>query len=88
MMIKVTRYRTGRNFIRVGDHVRVKPSGRKRDGFRAVVRTIRVDEETGHVREVEVFGGAGGRAMIRTFRPDRIERLAQTHKGVHRHWSR
>lgn len=80
-MLKVQQYRSGRNFIRVGDTVKVKPAPGKRNGFKAVVRAIKVDEDTGAVGEVEVFGGSAGRAMARTFRADRIERVAQTRRG-------
>lgn len=80
-MVKVQQYRSGRNFIRVGDTVKVKPLPGKRNGFKAVVRSVKVDEGTGAVREVEVFGGSAGRAMVRTFRASRIERVAQTRRG-------
>jgi hypothetical protein len=83
-MVKVSEYRQGRNFIRVGDVVRVKALPGKRNGFEAKVRAITVDEHTGEPVEVEVFGGARGRAMVRTFRPDRIERVAQTRRGERR----
>lgn len=73
-MQRISQYRVGRNFIRVGDVVRVKPSQGKRDGFEAKVRVIRADEITGEVAEVEVFGGRRRHAMIRTFRPERIQR--------------
>lgn len=76
------RFRRGRNYINVGDLVRVRAVPGKRDGFKATVRAIRVDSATGEVAEVEVFGGRGGRAMVRTFVPERIERLAQTRDGV------
>jgi hypothetical protein len=65
----------GRNFIRPGDVVRVKPSRpAKHDGFDALVRRI-VDTQGGV--EVEVFGGAHGRAAVRTFTLDRLERRRQ-----------
>ena len=83
-MLKVSEYRRGRNFIRVGDVVRVKVLAGKRNGFEANVRAITVDERTGEPVEVEVFGGARGRGMIRTFRADRIERVAQTRRGERR----
>lgn len=83
-MVKVNEYRQGRNFIRVGDVVRVKPLPGKRNGFEAKVRAITVDEETGEPIEIEVFGGYRGRAMVRTFRPDRINRVAQTRQGERR----
>jgi hypothetical protein len=87
-MHKVSEYRRGRNFIRVGDVVRVKALPGKRDGFEARVRAIAVDERSGEPVEVEVFGGYRGRAMVRTFRPDRIERVAQTRRGERRERAR
>ncbi len=83
-LAKVTEYCTGRNFIRVGDVVRVRPEPGKRNGFMAKVRAILVDEQTREVIEVEVFGGRAGRAMVRTFCPERIERVAQTRNGERR----
>lgn len=77
-LVKVQQYRTGRNFIRVGDTVKVLPTAGKRNGFKAVVRGIRLDEGTREVAEIEVYGGPPGHAMARTFRPDRIQRVAQT----------
>jgi hypothetical protein len=76
-MIEVTEYRQGRGVIHLGDRVRIRPTPGRRNGFDAVVHSIRMDETTGDVREVQVFGGSKGRAMYRTFRPDRIERLAR-----------
>ncbi len=81
VMRKVSEFRRGRNFIRVGDVVRVKALPGKRNGFEAKVRGIAVDGQTGEPVEVEVFGGARGRGMIRTLRADRIERVAQTRRG-------
>jgi hypothetical protein len=83
-MVEAKEFRLGRNFVRVGDYVRVRPSPGRRNGFEALVRAIRIDEDTGTVMEVEVFGGTRGRVMVRTFRPERIERLAQTRKGKQR----
>ncbi|MEW6474285.1 MAG: hypothetical protein AB1679_18695 [Actinomycetota bacterium] len=77
MMIEVSEFRRGRAVIHLGDRVRVRPTPGRRNGFEAVVQRIRIDEATGLVREVDVFGGARGRAMFRTFRPERIERLAR-----------
>ncbi|MGH9166058.1 MAG: hypothetical protein ACRDZW_11195 [Acidimicrobiales bacterium] len=79
-----TRYRRGRNFINIGDVVRVRSLDRKRNGFQARVRGIRVDRLTGEVAEIEVFGGPPGREMVRTLRPERIERVAQTRAGTPR----
>lgn len=78
----VRRFRRGRCFINVGDVVRVKATQGRRNGFPARVRAIKVDPATGEVIEVEVFGGASGRQMVRTFAPDRIERVAQTRLGA------
>jgi hypothetical protein len=68
----------GRNMIRQGDIVRVRPSRPgARDGFNATFRTATVDDD-GNVVDIEVYGGHGGRAAIRTLRPERIQRRAQT----------
>ncbi len=83
-MLRVSEYRRGRNFVRVGDVVRIKALPGKRNGFEAKVRAITVDERTGEPVEVEVFGGARGQGMIRTFLADRIERVAQTRRGERR----
>lgn len=83
-----TRYRQGRNFINIGDVVRIRPTNGKRNGFQARVRAIKVDATTGDPAEIEVFGGPAGRAMVRTFGPERIERLAQTRAGQPRHQHR
>lgn len=83
-MVNVEKYRVGRNFIRVGDVVRVKAAPGKRNGFTATVRSIKMDERTRQVGEVEVFGGPPRRAMVRTFRRDRIERMAQSRNGQRR----
>lgn len=74
----------GRTMIRVGDTVRVRAAEGKRGGFDARVRGIKVDSTTGEVAEVQVFGGRLGRAMVRTFRPDRIEQPARGRKGGRR----
>lgn len=87
-MVKVQQYRAGRNFIRVGDVVKVKATPHRRNGFKAVVRAIRVDEKTQEVAEVEVYGGPPGHAMARTFRRDRIERVAQSRNGNRKDQSR
>lgn len=77
-MLKVSEYRRGRNFIRVGDVVRVKALPGKRNGFEAKVRAVKIDERSGEVVEVQVFGGARGQGMIRIFRPERIQRRSQS----------
>jgi hypothetical protein len=82
--VNIEKYRVGRNFIRIGDVVRVKAAPGKRNGFTATVRAIKMDERTRQVGEVEVFGGPAGRAMVRTFRRDRIERVAQSRNGQRR----
>lgn len=79
-----TRYRRGRNYIHVGDIVRVRAMPGRRTAFEAKVRAIKVDEQTGEVVEIEVFGGRRGREMVRTFVPERIERVAQSRAGVPR----
>lgn len=78
----ISRFRRGRCFINVGDIVRVKATQGRRNGFPARVRAIKVDSATGEVIEIEVFGGTPGRQMVRTFTPDRIERVAQTRLGA------
>lgn len=69
----------GRNFVRVGDVVRVLPSKPgKRDGFLATVREIACDE-AGEVRHVEVYGAPTGRPVaFHALRLDRIARVAQS----------
>lgn len=81
---QATRYRRGRNFINVGDVVRVRSLHGRRNGFQARVRGIKVDRLSGEVAEIEVFGGPAGKEMVRTFRPERIERVAQTRAGTPR----
>lgn len=87
-LVKVQQYRTGRNFIRVGDTVKVRATQGKRNGFKAVVRGIRLDEGTGEVAEIEVYGGPPGHAMARTLRPERIQRVAQSRNGNRKGQSR
>lgn len=66
-----------RNFIRVGDVVKVLPSSPgKSDGFEARVREIAVDE-AGEVRHLEVIGGSRGKVAVRFIKPERIARVAQ-----------
>lgn len=66
----------GYNGIRVNDLVRCRPLRGHR--FTARVLRIRADTE-GTIVEVDVYGSAKGKqaAHIRTFRPDRIERMPQ-----------
>ena len=74
-MTKITEYRPGRNFIRVGDTVKCKPLvGRS---FKAVVTDIAQRDETGEV-EITVVGGINGHKAFRTFTPEKIARVAQT----------
>lgn len=79
----ITEYRVGRNFIRLGDTVRVLPSkpGR-RDGFRATITRIEaLDDEdlpvAVHLCVTLTFKGASHHpqaGMARVVTPDRIER--------------
>ena len=87
--MNVTEYRMGRNYVRVGDIVKVKPSApKKRDGFEARVRAITVKQDPAKPFGIqvvfEVVGGARGRCMIRNVRPDRIQRVAQVRGGERR----
>lgn len=75
----------GRNFVRVGDTVRITPSKpKKQDGFDArVTRIYRLGDQV----QIEVFGGRIDRkgrqigAGMRTFTLDRIQRVRQTING-------
>lgn len=67
-------YVVRRHVVRLGDVVRVRPTTGRRNGFAARIRAIRVDRASGDVIEVEVYGGRPGHEMVRTFRPDRIQR--------------
>lgn len=72
----VNEIRVGRNFIRVGDVVKVlPPPDRKGTSFEAIVREIAV--EGGEVKHVEVLGGKKGRLATRFVTIDRIKRVAQ-----------
>lgn len=85
LRVDLQEVRVGRNFIRVGDTVHIKPSKpKKTDGFDArVTRMYRLGEEV----QVEVFGGRtdrGGHQIghgLRTFTLDRIVRRRQTING-------
>lgn len=67
----------GRNYLRPGDVVKVTPSKPgKRDGFEGRVLRIR---QAGDV-EVDVVGGPGGRGGVRTFKLERLRRVAQTRR--------
>jgi len=73
----IPRYRTGRNWIRVGDVVKVAPSKpRRHDGGRARVLAIRSNADTGDVVGVDVV--IDTRPGVRTLTTDRIHRVAQT----------
>lgn len=84
--VTITEVRFGRNFIRLGDIVRVKPSRKgKKDGFDARVSRL-LTNEAGQLIEVEVvepMGAFSGKSFgrLRSFRPDRIERKSQTKNG-------
>lgn len=83
-LVSLTEYQVGRNYIRVGDIVRVRPSRpRRRDGFEAKVAAIRADE-AGDVQEVDVHGDGSVNWATRTIRPERIERVAQVRGGERR----
>ena len=73
--------RLGRNFIRSGDTVKVRPSKEgKRDGFKAIFKRAKLDDN-GDVKWVDVIGGAHDRRQERSLRLDRIQRVAQTRQG-------
>lgn len=75
-------FRLGRNFVRVGDTVHVKPSRPGRhDGFDAKVRRIRGNQAAG-AESVDVADPRNG--GLRTVPIDRIERRAQTKDGERR----
>lgn len=65
-----------RNYIRVGDVVKVLPTApKKRDGFEAKV--LRIHERPNGEVHFDVIGGKGGRLLQRTVRADRVARVAQ-----------
>ncbi len=81
--MEVPEYRKGRNFIRVGDAVKVTPSRKgKKDGFLGTVRAIHaaaVGPSGPQVVRVDVFGGPGKRVpALRSLTPDRLQRVAQS----------
>lgn len=79
MRLQEWRPEGSRNFIRVGDVVKVLPSPNlKATSFEAIVRGIEADDETGEAKVIEVLGGKKGRLMTRFVTPDRIKRVAQT----------
>lgn len=79
MSASVDELRMGRNFVRVGDTVRVLPSRPgKRDGFLATLRAI-VTDDAGAVRHLEVYGAPTGRPVaFHALRLERVRRVSQT----------
>lgn len=68
---------TGSSKIGFEDFIRVPPSApRKRDGFIGIVRAVWIDNETGEVTGIDVWGGRSGFEKMRTFHPDRVEILS------------
>jgi hypothetical protein len=65
-----------RNYIRVGDVVKVAPSApKKRDGFEA--RVMAIFDRDGDVT-FQLLGGPHGRLMTRFIRAERVTRVAMT----------
>jgi hypothetical protein len=76
-VVKEWRPPGSRNYIRVGDIVKVAPSQpKKRDGFEARVMAIDVDAD-GTGATFQLLGGARGRLHTRFIRDGRISRVAQ-----------
>ena len=74
-MTKLDKFKMGRNYVRIGDHVKVKPSSKgKRDGFKARVLMIRADD-AGMVEYIDVAAPNGN---LRTLPVARIQRVAQS----------
>lgn len=72
----VTEWRPGRNFVRLGDVVKVAPSKPgKHDGFTG--RVTRMVADDGTVTEVTLGTDRG----VRTVRADRVHRVAQQRHG-------
>lgn len=67
-------YRTGRNWIKVGDTVKCKPVSGNR--FKATVIRITEDSGTGQL-EIDVVR-QGDHRQLRTFTPSSITRVAQS----------
>ena len=85
MKLKEYRPEGNRNFVRLGDVVKVLPApGIKGTSFEAIVRGIEADDDTGQVKVVEVLGGKKGRLMTHHVRPERIKRVAQVRGGERR----
>lgn len=74
-MNTIDSYRVGRNWIRVGDRVRIAPLVKgKHGGFDSVIHRIHADED-GLPTGVDVTDPHTG--AVRTIRPDRITRKRQ-----------
>lgn len=76
-MNTIEEWRVGRNFVRVGDTVKVTADPGRRNGHEAKVRSIEVDDD-GEVITVHVVSMDRG---FRSYRPERIRRVAQTRHG-------
>lgn len=77
---QILEYRAGRNYIRVGDTVHIKPTRpRKRNGFDAKV--VRIDaDDTGQPVAVHVYDPE---RRARVLPPERITRRHQTNRKQH-----
>ena len=82
-MLKLTEIRHGRNYVRVGDLVKVRPSrDGKHDGF--VARFLYADTDRGGTFYALQELDHGGRPVVfRFLKPERVKRLAMT-KQPHR----
>lgn len=77
-MDALSEIRHGRNFIRAGDLVRVKPSRQGRhDGFLARFRFAREDRG-GLYYELHELDSRGRYQACRSIRPERVRRVATT----------
>lgn len=87
-MQEMKEYRVGRNFIRVGDRVKVTTPGKY--PFEGIVQKIKGDgveaaELDVVVARTKVKGTAQGKAgQYRTVLASRVERMAQTKQGKKR----
>jgi len=71
----------GRNFIREGDDVKVLAGPGNKQTYLARFLYGEIDEE-GNLVQVSVYGAKGERApLTRIFRPERLQRVAQTKSG-------
>lgn len=75
---QVDEYRPSRNFIRVGDRVKVKPP--IGSSYTGKVTAIWADD-AGQVHQMDVFGGKKNRESTRTVYVTQVTRLAQTKGG-------